>query len=289
MTVGEARRPDHRSRARRMWSVFEVVHVPVYFAPEPVQAYLAVGLHGYWRGYYAGRVSPLGAVGPDHVIPIFYGFAPRHVARALPDIWDRTTPADALAARRSGVSVVLEREWRDLGGLVSRTAAALREAVDAADLEGCPLGSANRDLGLPDDPVATVWQACTVLREARGDGHVRALRAQGVGPCESLVVKVGLGAPRAALQPHRGWTDEEWDAAADSLRGRGWLDPDGVITPKGREVDAAVEAMTDDAADSPWRALGDDRAAALYDGLAILAEPLRPLIPDPNPMVLPAP
>jgi len=51
--------PEGRlSRARRMWSVLEVVHAPVYFAPEPVLAYEALGLHGYWRSYYAGRVSP---------------------------------------------------------------------------------------------------------------------------------------------------------------------------------------------------------------------------------------
>ncbi len=133
------------SRARRMWSVFEVVHAPVYFAPEPVLAYQALGLHGYWRGYYAGRVSsPLGAVGPDPVVPIFHCAAPRQVPRAFPDTWARTTPADALAARLSGVSVGLERAWRDLGELVSVTAGALREAVDGANLEGCPLGSVGR-------------------------------------------------------------------------------------------------------------------------------------------------
>lgn len=276
-------------RARRMWTAFEVVHATVYFSPEPLAAYRALGLNGYWRGYYAGRVAPLGPVGPGPVVALFHGFARRHVERALPGIWELTTPDAALEARLSGVRTALDRSWAGLSEAVDVAAALLTATVQDADLAGRALGSANRDLGFPPDPVGTVWHATTVLREARGDGHVTALRSHGVGPCESLVLRASLGTPRSVLQPYRGWTDEEWEIAADGLRGRGLLGADDKATAQGRAVVDDVEAQTDRLSDGPWSTLGDERAEAAYRALTALAEPLRPMLPWPNPMALPQP
>ncbi|MDE9364044.1 hypothetical protein PZ938_00350 [Luteipulveratus sp. YIM 133132] len=275
------------SRARRLWTVFEVVHAPVYFAPEPLAAYAALGLHGYWRGYYAGRVAPLGAVGADPVVRYFHGFARRHVERALPSIWELTSPAAALDARLAGVRDTLARAWAGLDDTVLVAERLLTAAVDGADLGGRPLGSANRDVERPADPIGRVWHAATVLREARGDGHVTALRRHGIRPCESLVLRAGLGTPRSVLQPNRGWTDEEWEATADDLRDRGLLDAGGAATDAGRQVERAVEALTDELADSPWATLGDRRTDDAYSALSTLAEPLRAMLPWPNPMALP--
>ena len=63
--------------ARSMWTHFEPVHAVTYFHPRARAAYEAVGLRGYWRGYFAGRAAPLGATEAAPVIAAFFNFARR--------------------------------------------------------------------------------------------------------------------------------------------------------------------------------------------------------------------
>ena len=67
---------DTMSAARAMWTMFEPVHDVSYFAPEALREFTEAGLRGYWRGYFAGRAAPLGAVGAGPVIALFSGFRP---------------------------------------------------------------------------------------------------------------------------------------------------------------------------------------------------------------------
>ena len=67
--------------ARRMWRLFEPIHALTYFTPEAQAAYLAAGLRGYWRGYFAGRAPPLGLVDAAPVNATFYNIAPSMVTR----------------------------------------------------------------------------------------------------------------------------------------------------------------------------------------------------------------
>src|ERR1019366_8687678 len=85
--------------ARRMWTLFEPVHVVTYFTPEARSAFEDAGLRGFWLGYFAGRAAPLGAAAAAPVTGSFFSFAPSMVARALPGVWDLIAPADALAVR----------------------------------------------------------------------------------------------------------------------------------------------------------------------------------------------
>ena len=50
--------------ARRLWALGEPFHALTYFAEESRAAGEAVGLRGFWRGYFAFRAAPLGPVGP---------------------------------------------------------------------------------------------------------------------------------------------------------------------------------------------------------------------------------
>src|SRR5690349_16502643 len=105
------------STERRMWSLFEPVHAVTYFAPQARQAFEEAGLRGFWRGYFAGRSAPLGAVTPGAVVGAFYGFAAGMVHRALPDVWTRITPEAALQARQAGARAVLRLAAEGLDGL----------------------------------------------------------------------------------------------------------------------------------------------------------------------------
>ena len=247
------------STARRLWSLFEPLHAVTYFTPQAAAAFEAAGLTGFWRRYFAGRAAALGAVGPGPVTAAFFGFAPAMVSRALPDVWSRIAPPRAVAARTAGATAALTELFAGLpADTVADAAGLLEEAARAVDLPGRVLAAAHADLPWPPDPIGRLWHAATILREHRGDGHVAALLTAGVDGCESLVWRVGVdrGGLRAVTQPARGWTDEQWQAAARRLEQRGWLTAEGAATAAGRDAYAEVEALTDGLAAAPWRPRG---------------------------------
>src|SRR3984957_3956290 len=110
-----------------------------------------------------------------------------------------------------------------------------------------------------------LWQAATVLREHRGDGHFAAVATADIDGCEVLVLRCGLDMRREDLQPIRGWTDEQWDAARARLAARGWTGPDGGLAPAGRAAPAAGEHGTGQAAARPWARLGPAAVADLAE------------------------
>ena len=170
---------------------------------------------------------------------------------------------------------------------VREAAALLQSVAAAAPTSGRALGAANAALPWPTEPLAVLWQAATVLRELRGDGHVLAQLAVGLDGLSTMVLRSGHDLAREALQPHRGWTDEEWADAGESLAARGLLGPDGRITSTGLDLLERAEALTDELAQEPWALAGPDTAARFAE----LAEPLAPaaraVLPDVNPIGLP--
>ncbi|HEU4675732.1 MAG TPA: hypothetical protein VFS29_07080 [Motilibacteraceae bacterium] len=275
--------------ARSLWHRYEPLHAVTYFAPQAREAFEAAGLRGFWRGYFAGRSAPLGAVGAGPVVATFFGFAPATVRRALPGVWDLATPQQVLDARLAGARAALAPLLADVPAAHVAEAAELAvAALDGLAVAGRPLAAANAELPLPDDAVGRLWHAATVLREHRGDGHVALLAAAGVDGAESLVWRAARHGDRSLLQPARGWTDEEWQAAAERLRERGWLDADG-LTPAGRAAHEELEARTDDLAAGPWRVLGEERTARLAALLEPLTAAAAAVMPFPNPVGVPRP
>jgi hypothetical protein len=273
-----------------MWALVEPIHAVTYFAPPARAAFEEAGLRGFWRGYFAGRAAPLGAVGAAPVTAAFFGFAPAFVARAIPDVWQRAAPEAALAARLRGAVDSLTAAASSVGAPSTVDGEAvdlLREATAGLNTAGRVLAAANAALPEPDEPLARLWQATTLLREHRGDGHVAALVGAGLTGCEALALRAGLDLPRGLLQPARGWTDEDWLAAAGSLAARGWLTGDGKATPEGMAAYEAVEEATDRCAAGPWEALGPAGTARLVELLAPLSRTCRAGLPAPNPIGLP--
>ena len=117
-----------------------------------------------------------------------------------------------------------------------------------------------------------LWQATTVLREHRGDGHNAVLVARGIGPVAAHLFKVAADESDAdMLKVGRGFTDEEWQEGRESLIRRGWLDDAGRLTGDGVAEHRAVEEQTDRIATGPWEAVGTERAEQALRAL----EPLR--------------
>jgi hypothetical protein len=293
--------------ARRMWALFEPVHVVSYFAAAARDAFEQAGLRGFWRGYFAGRAAPIGLTGPAPVTASFFSFAPGMVARAVPGVWDLIMPRDALAVREAGAVAAL-RSLLALSDDATVPAAVVAAADGLADVTvdlGCAgrtLGAANAALPVSGESLARLWQAATVLREHRGDGHIAALVAADLDAPEALALRTGVdraadGAPchvpagwnRDQMQPARGWTDNEWDAAAARLADRGLLQPDGIATPAGVALHRDIEHQTDVAAARPWAVLRESQVEELAGLLLPVARACAAVLPVPNPVGVPAP
>ncbi|WP_329004409.1 hypothetical protein OHA18_13530 [Kribbella sp. NBC_00709] len=285
------------SRARGMWKALEPYHAITYFSPETRQATDALGLKGGWMSYFGCRAAPLGAAGPELVAAVFYNFHPAMVARSVPDAWTYATPVQLLHARLTAVDTAVRRLFADgspyqtvwSGGGMNRAAELARRAAEMAPLSGRPIAAANAALEWPDEAHLVLWQATTILRESRGDGHVAALVAAELSPCQALVTISAAGGPaKEVFQLNRRWSDDEWAAASDDLRSRGLLDADGALTDTGRALRQQVEDTTDALADQGWRALGDDLTSELHDAVRPMSAVLMSagLIPADNPMAM---
>ncbi len=287
---------DAARTARSMWTLFEPIHAVIYFAPEARAAFEDAGLRGFWRGYFAGRAAPLGPAGALVVTASFFNFAPAFVARAIPAVWDLITPQDALRTRLAGADAALR------GLLVGREAEAqaaadlLWRAIGELDFSGRVLAAANAALPVPDggeshesSSFARLWQAATLLREHRGDGHFAALTAADIDGCEAVALRCCTDLRREDMQPVRGWTDEQWDSALAGLADRGWVGADSQLTNAGQAAHDAVEDATDRAAARPWARLGADATAELAGALTPLAKACAAVLPYPSPIGVPAP
>jgi hypothetical protein len=257
--------------ARKTWRTLEPIHGMIYFAPEAASAYAAIGLAPGPMGYFASRSAALGAVPPEAVVATFFNFDPRLVRQALPGAWTITTPAAVLEARLHAADAALRRVLPAgvLGSAeVAEAAGLARLAAETAThhVGGRPLFAAHAALPWPDDPHLVLWHAQTLLREYRGDGHVAALVLAGLDPVEALVTHAATGEVAApVLQATRGWDDEHWSRAVESLRARGVLAGGEKLefTPAGAALRRQVEEQTDAAALAPYAALGDERCARL--------------------------
>lgn len=272
------------SPERHFWTLIEPVHAITYFAPECKAAFGDAGLDGFWRGYFAGRAAPLGAASTAAVTALFAGFHSDFVARAVPDVWTRCSPADALAARLDGI----DRAWaaHELPGersRLKRAAFILWRAAESVADDRRPMFAANAALDVPTEPHLALWQAATTMREHRGDGHLIALAAHDVGPCEAHVLRlVHTGTPVDTVKPVRGWSDDDWVAALGRLHDRGVVDEAGQITESGAALHVAIEHMTDHLASVPVRAIQTE-LAELAHGLTPVVQALEgTVIPYPN-------
>ena len=260
--------------ARRLFELTEPIALVSFFSPEPNDSMAELGFRNYWDGYFAGRAAPLGRVPAEVVHAAFYSFAEGEVARHIPQVWERTTPEAAYAAREQGCVAALRRilgELVETRGL-ARAADLLAKASTSAPTEGRVMYAAIRTLPMPEEPVARLWHAANMLREHRGDGHVAALVSERVGGTEAHV----LSALASGIYPAESFgrihhlPKTRLAEVMDGLRDRGLLDVSGRLTAAGRATKDRIENLTDALAEAPYAAL-DPRE---LDQLVALLEPL---------------
>ena len=254
--------------ARRFFDRFEPVHAVTYFAPEARAALDGLGYRGFWMGYFAARSAPLGMVPREVVAAIFYNFAPERVAKALPAAWEIAGPEAALRARQDSAVAALRRYGITADENVCAAAELAGRAARGAPLDARPLFAANLALPWPEDPLAALWHAATLLREQRGDAHVAVLAAAGVSGRESnLLHAAAAGIPRDYIARTRDYDEAAWRHQEQRLAGRGLLDDDGSLTAAGRELKDRIESATDTLGLSALDALSDDEVERLFQAL----------------------
>lgn len=248
-----------------MFDRIEPVHAVTYFAPQARSALDDLGYRGFWMGYFAARSAPLGPVPAEVVTAIFYNFAPERVAKALPAAWEVAPPAAALRAREQSAAAALTDCGVTDTDAVHTAARLLAKTVCALPVDGRPLFAANHSLPWPQDPVAALWHATTLLREHRGDGHVALLVAAGLSGRECNVLHAAAGrVPREMIMRSRDYDEQQWQFHTDRLVRRGLLDAAGELTDAGRAVKRDLEDATDRLALTALDALDDDEVETLF-------------------------
>ena len=259
--------------ARRMFELVEPIGVIPYSADEPNEAMFALGFTNYWDTYFAGRAAPLG--------PFRRRWWTRSSTTSLPVRWpphsegvghhhagggDRRSPGRVC----EGVAADPRRSARHARG---RTRAdVLLEAATSAPVEGRPLYAALRALPNPDEVVARLFHAASLLREHRGDGHIAALMSEGVGGLEAhVLLALDMDMPAEKFGRIHHLPAAQIAAVVDGMRERGLIGDDGWLSESGRAVKQRVEALTDDLAAKPYESLEPgalDELMATLDPLA---------------------
>jgi hypothetical protein len=265
--------PHPLTKVHRMSELIEPIGA-VTFSEIPNEGFLALGMRNYWDGYFAGRAAPLGLAPAEVVHAVFYNFADGEVARHIPWVWGKTTPQEAIAVRERGSAAAL-RQWighlADGPALVRAADLATRAGL-SAPTDGRPLYAGLRALKVPEEPVARLWHAATLLREHRGDGHNAALVAHGIGGTEShvlMALRLGMRAEEFGRIHHL--PKPQLAAVVDGLRRRGLVDADGWFTDAGRRTRERIEALTDELAAPAYDVLSADELDELIAHLEPIA------------------
>lgn len=266
-----------RAKIHRMFELVEPIGT-ITFSEVPNEAFLALGMRNYWDGYFAGRAAPLGLAPAEVVHAVFYNFADGEVARHIPWVWGKTTPQEAIAVRERSSAAALRQmigELADSPGLVRVADLATRAAV-SAPTEGRALYAGLRALDVPEEPVAKLWHAATLLREHRGDGHNAVLVTHGISGTQAhVLVALSLGMRAEEFGRIHHLPKAQLDAAVDGLRGRGLVDGNGEFTDAGRRIKERIEDLTDELAAPAYDVLGADELDELIAGLEPIAAALQ--------------
>jgi len=258
--------------ARRLFPLVGTLH-EVAYSQHMHDEFVPLGARNYWDSYFAGRAAPLGLAPAEVVHAAFYNFGPGEVARHIPYVWTLMTPEQALAARERGCVAAMRAGLGDLADSpgVVRAGELAERAAYSAPTEGRVLYAGLRALTPPEEPVARLWHALTLLREHRGDGHIAALVAEGVGGLEAhmlLAIDWGMEPEKFGRIHHL--PQPLLAEVLGGLQERGLVTTTKEFTAAGRATKDRVEARTDELAAPAYDVLSADEV----DELVACLEPL---------------
>ena len=262
---------DWRDLSRRAGRASHRLVGWIYWDPDAVAAYAALGVPDGLGYYIASRGAPLGAAGNAVVTAAFYSIHPDFVAVSLDLCRQHTTFAEAARVRDEAVVAGLRRYAPEVADGLGALAEPLWAAADALPVAGRALFAAHVAWPRPaDDPLLSAWLAVNAIREWRGDTHWAIQIAEDLSGDMAGVLD---GAWRA-YEDHwvarsRGADDAALGVALAELERRG-LAEDGAVTRAGIDYRQGLEDRLDDLCSRAWRHFGEARTRAFLD----LVEPV---------------
>ena len=245
----------------------------IYWDPDAIARYTALGVPE-GRGYYiASRCAPLAAAGADVVAAACYSIHPVFVRFSLEIAAAHTTFGAVYEARNDAVEAGLADCAPEIAGTLSELAPELWRVVDELPLAARPLFAAHRSWARHEDrPVLSAWLALNTIREWRGDTHWAVLAADDVSGVEAgLLHEAYLGYPGDWIPRSRGADDAALDAAWRRLDARGFV-TDGRVNESGIAFREELEIRTDALCAAGWRMLGEAATRAFLDAVEPVSE-----------------
>ena len=232
----------HGSGPRRLRDAIEPIAMHSVWSRATNERLAGLGLD-FLTSYVWGRAAALGEPDPGVVVAAFAVFEPSMIV-ATYEQGRAACPRDQLLAARAEATIdSLRAALTDAE--VSTVADELAAAVSAADGTGRPLFSGLARQPWPDTPVGQLWRACELAREHRGDSHVAACVAAGLGPIAmNVLTELWVGMPLGSYTATRGWSPTQIDAEVQRLRATGLIEGDR-LNDSGQARRDELEATTD--------------------------------------------
>lgn len=246
----------------------------IYWDPEAIANYAALGVPDGFGYYIASRGASLADAGNDVVVAAFYSIHAGAIAACLDACREHTTFEEAARARDAAVTVGLRRYVPEICDELTELGPHVWDAADALPVSGRPLFASLLRRRREDDPLLSAWLAVNCIREWRGDTHWALHVAEDIGPIEAGILDGAWRAYAGDWVPRsRGADDAALDAAYATLAARGLAD-DGHVNAEGIAFRQRIEDRLDDLASAAWRHLGETRTRRFLDLMDLVGDRL---------------
>jgi hypothetical protein len=238
----------------------------IYWDPNAVARYTALGIENGLGYYIASRCAPLASAGDEVVIAACYSINADFIRLALRLAREKTTFEDAYRVRNEAVVQGLIEFVPEIVDALGDISDYLWQAAESLPISGRVLHAAHR--GWPrceDQPALSAWLAINCIREWRGDTHWTILAAHEISGVQAgLLHDAFLGYPGDWIPRSRGANDAQLNEAWDSLDQRGFV-TDRKINSSGLEFRQKLEDLTNKLAEHAWRNLGEEKTQKFCD------------------------
>ena len=231
----------------------------IYWDPDAIARYTALGVPNGLGYYIASRAAPLASSGNDAVVAAFYSIRKEFIDLCLDEARKHTTFEDAYRVRNEAVARGLREYAPEIVVPLGELATRLWDAADSLPLARHPLYAVHRSWPrCQDDAALSAWLAVNCIREWRGDTHFELLASNEISGVQAgLLHDAFLGYPGDWIPRSRGADDAQLEQAWAALDARGFVS-DGRINAAGLAFREQIEDTTNELCEKAWRNLGED-------------------------------
>ena len=231
----------------------------IYWDPDAIARYTALGVPNGLGYYIASRAAPLASSGNDAVVAAFYSIRKEFIDLCLDEARKHTTFEDAYRVRNEAVARGLREYAPEIVVPLGELATRLWDAADSLPLARHPLYAVHRSWPrCQDDAALSAWLAVNCIREWRGDTHFELLASNEISGVQAgLLHDAFLGYPGDWIPRSRGADDAQLEQAWAALDARGFVS-DGRINAAGLAFREQIEDTTNELCEKAWRSLGED-------------------------------